>query len=93
MNKIKVWYVILVVFFFYQVSFLYSYFTEQLVDFNLGLARTYWITAGLFGVIIGTYILFKVNIGVFGKILAFIVMVFGIGLIGLWLLALAITSM
>ncbi|SFC53064.1 hypothetical protein SAMN05443252_104141 [Bacillus sp. OV322] len=93
MNKIKVWYVLLVLSFFYQVTFLYSYLTERLADFNLVLADTYWITAGFFGVIIGTCIMFKRNIGLFGKILAFVVMFLGMGLIGLWLLALAITSM
>lgn len=93
MNKIKVWFVLLVLSFFYQVSFLYIYFTEKLVDFNSRFSDTYWITAGLFGVIIGAYIMIKVNIGLFGKILAFIVMFFGFGLIGLLLLALAITSM
>lgn len=91
MNKIKVWFVLLVLSFFYQVSFLYIYFTEKLVDFNSRFSDTYWITAGLFGVIIGAYIMIKVNIGLFGKILAFIVMFFGFGLIGLLLLALAIT--
>ncbi|MEK3800617.1 hypothetical protein MHI18_20670 [Peribacillus sp. FSL H8-0477] len=93
MNKIKVWFVLLVLSFFYQVSFLYTYFTDQLVDFNSIFADTYWITAGLFGVIIGVYIMITVNIGLFGKILAFIVMLFGFGLLGLLLLALAITSM
>ncbi|WP_059171952.1 hypothetical protein [Bacillus sp. FJAT-27445] len=93
MNKVKLWYVLLTLSFFYQVSFLFSYFTEHLVELNLVVARAYWITAGLFGVIIGAYIMFKGNIGSLAKILAFIVMVIGIGLIGLWLFALAITSM
>ncbi|MGG3940957.1 hypothetical protein ABEV54_05775 [Peribacillus psychrosaccharolyticus] len=93
MSKIKVWYVLVVISFVYQVSFLYIYLTERLVDFNSIFADTYWITAGLFGVIIGAYIMIKVNIGLFGKILAFIVMFFGFGLLGLLLLALAITSM
>ena len=93
MNKIKVWFFLLVLSFFYQVSFLYIYFTEKLVDFNSRIADTYWITAGLLGVIIGANIMIKVNIGLFGKILAFIVMFFGFGLLGLLLLASAITSM
>ena len=93
MSKIKVWFVLLVLSFFYQISFLYFYFTDKLVDFNSRFADTYWITAGLFGVIISAYIMIKVNIGLFGKIVALIVMFFGFGLIGLLLLALAITSM
>lgn len=93
MNKIKVWFALLVLSFSYQISFLYFYFTEKLVDFNSRFADTYWITAGLFGVIISAYIMIKVNIGLFGKIVALIVMLFGFGLIGLLLLALAITSM
>ena len=93
MNKIKVWFVLLVLTFFYQISFLYFYFTEKLVDFNSRFADTYWITAGLFGVIIGAYSMIKVNIGLFGKILALIALFFGFGLIGLLFLALAITSM
>lgn len=93
MNKTAVWYVLAVLSFFYQVSFLYIYLTEQLVDYNRVLANTYWITTGFFGIIIGAYIIFKVNIGLFGKLLGFIIMFIGIGLIGLWLLALYITSM
>lgn len=93
MNKIKVWYVLLVLTLLYQGCFLYSYLTEQLADFNLLFARTYWITAGVFGVIVSAYIIFKVNTGFLGKIIASIVMFLGIGLISLWLLALAITSM
>ena len=93
MDKTKLWYVILTLSFFYQVSFLFSYFTEHLVELNLVVARTYWITAGLLGVFIGSYIMFKVDISILGKILAFIVIFFGIGLIALWLLALGIASM
>ncbi|MFD0047918.1 hypothetical protein ACFVHQ_01025 [Actinomycetes bacterium NPDC127524] len=93
MNKYKIWYVLLVLSFFYQVTFLYNYLTERLADFNLVLADTYWITAGFFGIIIGTCIMFKRNIGLFARILAFIVIFLGIGLMGLLLLALVITSM
>ena len=93
MNKTKLWYVILTLSFFYQVSFLFIYITGHLVELNSVVADTYWITAGLLGVFIGSYIMFKVNISVLGEILAFIVIFFGIVLIALLLSALAITSM
>jgi hypothetical protein len=89
----KVWYVLIILTFAYQVSFLNCYLSEQLVDMNLILARVYWGSSGLLGIILGAYVIFKVKIGLFGKMLSFMVMFFGIGLIGLWLLALGITSM
>lgn len=93
MSKTRVWYIFVGFSFIYQVSFLYSYFTGCLVDMNLVLARTYWISAGLLGIANGAFILIKVDIGLLGRMAALGVMMLGIGLVSLWLLAFAVTSM
>ena len=93
MNKNKFWSILLTLTFCYQAGFLFSYITEQLVKLHSVAATTYWISAGLLGILIGSYLLFKVDTAILGKILAFVVTLFGMGLIGLWLLAFVITSM
>jgi hypothetical protein len=47
----KVWYVLIILTFAYEVSFLNCYLSEQLVDMNLILARVYWGSSGLLGII------------------------------------------
>lgn len=89
----KFWNILVFIIFAYQVSFLSSYFSERLVDINHTVADIYWISAGLLGISIGGYVIFKVELGRFSLILSFMVSIFGIGLISLYFLALGITSM
>lgn len=93
MNRLKIWYTCLIIVFIYQIAFLYTYFTEVLPKFNIIIANIYWISAGVLGIIIGLTIMLKVNVNLLGRVLALIILLIGIELIGLLLMASAITSM
>ncbi|MGE7931424.1 hypothetical protein [Viridibacillus arvi] len=91
--KKKIYYVSLIMVFLYQISFLYMYLSEQLVQYNSLGATIYWITAGFFGILFGIFTPYKKNLGLFANIFSAIILLIGVGMVCLLVIAFMITSM
>lgn len=80
--------------FCYQYSFFYTYWIkDELVNYNPMIANIYWITAGLFGILLGIYGIFKYKVKDSAFYSAFITLFAGLPILGLFVLASFITSM
>ena len=90
----KILIVLLLISFAYQYSFFNTYWIkDELVTYNPIIADIYWISAGLFGIFLGIYAMFKYKITDFAFFFSFLTFLVGLPIIGLFAIALLITSM
>jgi hypothetical protein len=69
----------------YQFSFYNTYWIkDELVNLNLLIADIYWITAGLFGITLGIFVLLKYKVNVLATLISSLTFIIGLLILGLF---------